>query len=70
MSTNSPIEEIKKYPVLALVPIAGVCWFLLSKYSGSVVVIRTDLLSSTLNLEQISGIDLEALRICKQNGLI
>jgi hypothetical protein len=70
MTTNSPIEEIKKYPVLALVPIAGACWFLLSKYPGGILISKTDYLSSTLNVEQIPGIDLEALRICKQKGLV
>lgn len=32
------IEDIKKYPILGLVPIAGLFWLILKKYPGEIVV--------------------------------
>lgn len=34
-------EEIKKYPVLALVPIAGLFWLVLRNYPGGITIIPT-----------------------------
>jgi len=61
---DSAIEEIKKYPVLGLVPIAGLFWLMLRTYPGGIAIVPT--IESLHDKKERTKNELKRRRNCKR----